>query len=167
VILRNIWNQFWALIDSDSVRPFVFLYYIPLLLWGVYAIVWADQIAFLQPILGPWLYTLWVWIPVPGTLSAMIGLALRNGGTANVEITSPLLRRDFLGLCMQASGHASMFLVLLAFEIGTISGAYWGQPVLSAFALFSYVLGTAILSLQCVRKLWRGEQLKRGRLLCQ
>lgn len=160
-MMRKILAKFWALLDSDSVRPFIFLYYIPLLLWGVYAILWADHIPFLDPILRGWLYTLWVWVPVPGTLSAMVGLALRHGDTSILDIRSPLLRRDFLGLCLQASGHASMFLVLLAFEVGTVTGAYWGQPVLSAFALSSYVMGTAILTMQCLRKLWRGEQLKK------
>jgi hypothetical protein len=63
-----------------------------------------------------------------------------------------------------------MCVLLILFEISAVSGAitYWqsegvyaGMTILIAFLLSSYMFGTAILSLQCLRKIQKGEQLKR------
>ena len=158
---HRIWLQFWNLVDSDSVRPFIWLYYIPLMLWGVYATFVADPIPMLLSAMGPMLYEVWSITPILGTGAAMLGLWLRHGGSSFIDIHPPLLRRDWLGLWLQLGGHLSMCMVLLALEVSFISEAYWGQPIISAFALSSYCIGTFLLSLQCGRKLWRGELLTR------
>src|ERR1700754_3904479 len=103
---RAIWAAFWELVDSDSVRPFIWLYYIPLLLWGIYAVGWAEPIPTLQPIIGGWIYEVWEWMPIPGTLACMVGLGIRHGGTAVSQMSAPLLFRDWLGLWLQATSHA-------------------------------------------------------------
>jgi hypothetical protein len=72
---------------------------------------------------------------------------------------------------MQATGHAVMCVLLVLFEISAVTGAldykvtqglYAGMTILCAFLLSSYMLGTALLSMQCLRKMWKGEQLGRG-----
>lgn len=153
-----------TMIDGDSVRPFIWLFYIPLMAWGFYATLVAADLQMLGSTLGPVIYSIWEFAPIPGTLSVMIGLVLRHGGSALTEISRPLLYRDWLGLWMQFGGHSSMCLVLVAYEVSTISEASWGQPVISTFALSSYALGTALLALQCLRKIIRAEQLSRSSL---
>jgi hypothetical protein len=111
--------------------------------------------------MGQTTYNAWVWMPIPATLSAMAGLALRHGGSALDEMSTPLLFRDWMGLFMQCAGHAAMFPVLLVFEITGVAGSYWGQPVISVFLISSYTIGVALLALQCGRKIWRGRQLGR------
>lgn len=156
--VRKFWTQFWALIDSDSVRNFIYFYYLPFLLWGWYGSFIAFPIALIVDVMGQFAYNLWVWTPIPATICCLVGLWLRHGGSAMEDIDHALLRRDYLGLWMQFGGHACMFFVLLVFEITGSIGAYWGQPVISLFLISSYTLGVCVLALQCLRKLWRGRQ---------
>lgn len=62
-----------------------------------------------------------------------------------------------------------MCVLLILFEISAITavldrsaeGTYAGMTLFAAFVLSSYLIGTGLLALQCLRKLWMGEQLKR------
>jgi hypothetical protein len=166
--LRNAWAEFWNLVDGDSVRPFIMLYYVPLLAFGVLAVVllpadFANVLAFL-----------WIWVQIPATSSAMVGLWLRRGGTPVVDMSNLMLFRDWCGLVMQLGGHACMSVVLLAFELvawdvarqvaatpGALAVLLWWLIVFAMFAISSYVIGCTLLSLQVARKIWRGIQLRR------
>ena len=167
--------MFWDLVDGDSVRPFVWVYYAPLLAFGVVAIaaVWLCT-ASIQPVA---LAVLWVWVQVPATLSAMVGLALRRGGTPVAQMSTLLLFRDWMGLFMQFGGHACMAVVLIAFELvagsivalgpaGIAAGALgviiWWIILFAMAAISSYVIGCTLLSLQVARKVKRGIQLRRA-----
>lgn len=166
--IRRVIDRFWALIDDDSVRPFIFLYYVPLLTFGLIAAVLLPVV---QPIV---LVALWVWVQIPATVSAMAGLALRHGGTPVDEMNTPS-RRDWLGLIMQLGGHACMAVVLLAFELvaydvaGEVATALPGPLGLlcqwmiyfAMAAISSYVIGCTLLSLQVGRKIRRAMQLRR------
>lgn len=143
---------------SDSVRNFVWLYYIFFLMWGIYGSFFAHPIGLIVEPMGQLAYNLWVWAPIPATLVSLGGLALRHGGSPADEIRGPLLRADFLGLWMQVGGHTCMFIVLLVFEVTGIIGAYWGQPVISIFLLGAYTIGVAVLAFQCMYKLYRGRR---------
>lgn len=147
-----------ALIDSDSVRPFIWLYYLPFLGWGLYGTFIAEPIALIINEMGALAYNLWVWAPIPATTVALFGLYLRHGGSAAEEINHALLRRDYLGLWMQFGGHACMGIVLMIYEVTGIAGAYWGQPVISIFLISSYLIGVMLLAAQCLRKIWRGSR---------
>jgi hypothetical protein len=171
--IRGAWAKFWELVDSDSVRPFIWLYYIPLLAFSAVAVVVAVilSLAAIQP---DTLGVLWIWVQIPATTSAMIGLSLRHGGTPVDEMSNPLLFRDWMGLFMQFGGHACMAVVLLAFELvagsvvalgptGVPGGALvWWIILFAMFAISSYVIGCALLSLQVARKIKRGRDLRRA-----
>lgn len=159
--IRGAWAKFWHLVDGDSVRPFIPLYYTPFLLWGVYGTFFASPITLIVDQMSQAAYDAWVWMPIPATTAALAGLAMRHGGAALNAMSTPLLFRDWMGLYLQLAGHACMFLVLLTFEITSISGAYWGQPVISVFLISSYTIGVLLLAMQCARKIQRGLQLGR------
>jgi hypothetical protein len=64
-----------------------------------------------------------------------------------------------------------MCVLLILFEISAVRGAldYWntqatyaGMTILVAHLLSAYMLGTALLSMQCLRKVWKGEQLRQA-----
>jgi hypothetical protein len=160
-VISHAVSRFWYLLDSESVRLFVWPYYFFLLLWGIYASIWAQPISIVEPALGHWFYNFWVWMQIPGTLSVMIGLVLRHGGKSVFEMTSPALFRDYLGLWMQFGGHSCMGFILAAYEIAAIRTAYWGQAVFSIFAIAPFVLGCAFLALQTARKLVVAEGFHR------
>lgn len=160
-VLRAAFVRFMAMVDGDSVRPFIWLYYIPLFFWGIYGTFLAEPLPIMEPVVGAGFYRVWTFLPIVATSTALAGLTLRHGGSSLASMSTPLLFRDWIGLWMQVGGHACMSLVFWSWEVGAISAAYWGQPVISVFALLPYAFGTAILALQCMRKLWRGEQLER------
>jgi hypothetical protein len=143
---------------TDSVRNFIWLYYLPFFLWGIYGSGFAYPIELIVNPMGHVVYDLWVWTPIPATVVALGGLVLRHGGSPADEITGPLLRADFLGLCMQLGGHVCMFIVLAVYEVTGIVGAYWGQPVISVFLISSYCVGVGVLAFQCGYKLRRGRR---------
>jgi hypothetical protein len=168
---RGFWAQFWELLEDDSVRRFVPVYYAPWLTWAIFATFWFPPVGIIQEAMGHTVYTLWVWITIPGTLAPMIGLVLRHGGSSFADMTKPLLLQDWMGLVMQATGHAVMCVMLVLLEYSAIVGAidymttqglYAGMTILVAFLLSSYMIGTFWLSMQCLRKLWKGEQLQRS-----
>lgn len=151
--------RFWELLDSESVRLFVWPFYAGLLCWGIYGTFFSAPIQIVYPVMGKLLYNAWVWINIPGTVSVMVGLALRHGGKPIAEMTGPMLFSDYMGLWLQLGGHMCMFFALLAYEVSAVRGVYWGYAAFSIFALAPYVLGCFFLALQTARKLWRGETL--------
>lgn len=170
---RGIWARFWELIENDSVRPFISMYYMPWLVWAVLATFWFPPVSIIETAMGHQVYVAWVWVTIPGTLAPMVGMALRHGGSPYAAIATPLLFADWMGLVMQATGHAVMCVLLVLFEYSAIvgvldymkdQGLYAGMTILVAFLLSSYMLGTGLLSAQCLRKMWKGEQLARGDL---
>lgn len=159
--VQSAWTRFWELLDSETVRLFVWPYYIELLVWGVYATVVAQPISIVEPVMGHAFYNFWVWTQIPATLFVLLGLTMRHGGKPVAEMGPVLLFRDWLGLWLQLGGHVCMGLMLAAYEYSGIRGAYWGQGAFSLFLVPAYVLGCLFLALQTGRKLWHGEQLHR------
>lgn len=143
---------------SDSVRDFIWFYYFPLFLWGWYGTFIAEPIVLVYSMMGSTVYLMWVSVPILSTTLALYGLYLRHGGSPAEQIDHKLLRRDWLGLCLQVAGHGLSFWMFLVYEVTGFIGMYWGQPVISLFALSSYTIGTFLLTLQCLYKLNLGRQ---------
>lgn len=160
--LKHAISRFWQLLDSETVRLFVWPFYFGLFCWGVYGSVWAQPLALVEDTMGHVFYDLWVWTCLAGTLTVLTGLAMRHGGKSITEMTGPMLLSDYIGLWMQVGGHICMGLVLFAFEVAAIDGSYFGEAVFSVFAIAPYTLGCAFLALQTLRKLWHGEKLHRA-----
>lgn len=140
-------------------RPFIWLYYGTLLIFGIFAVIFPQATILIQLEMGTLYTRFWVLADLCGTTLAMVGLALRRGGTTLAEMSTPLLRRGWLGLLMQLGGHTAMVPVLLIFEISAVRSPYFWWVVIAVFALAAYVMGCTLLALQCLRKLQRGRQL--------
>jgi hypothetical protein len=153
--------RFWELLDSETVRLFVWPFYFGLLAWGIYAVFWAEPPALIRDALGPPAYNVWNWCIIVGTIAVMVGLILRHGGAPIGQLTNAQADRDYLGLILQTGGHACMFFVLLAYEVAGFQGAYWGQGAFSLFAIGPYVMGCFFLTVQTFRKLRRIERFHR------
>lgn len=162
-VIRAALARFWELVDSDSVRPFIWLYYLPFLIWGFYGSLFAYPIDLISDVMDGWMYDLWVWMPIPATTAAMLGLWLRKGDVPVEDINATFLRQDWLGLRLQFGGHACMFAVLLVYEVTAIAAMKWGDPTISVFLISSYTIGCFLLALQCLRKMVRGWQLRESR----
>lgn len=161
-------SRFWSLIQSDSVRPFISLFYAPWLMWALLAAFVFPPVQIIQEQMGHGVYVAWVWISIPGTLAPIIGLQMRHGGASIEEMNSPLLFRDWMGLFLQWGGHSCMCVLLILFEVSATLAAlnysgpnnYAGVTIFAAFLLSAYMFGTALLAVQCLRKIWRGEELR-------
>lgn len=162
-MLRRFVDKTLWLIDSDSVRPFIWFYYAPLLLFGIYG-AWLMPSTAVQDVMGHTFAEVWIWVQIPATLACLIGLWMRHGDQCIEEMgTAPLLK-DWLGLWLQLGGHICMNQVLFAYEFAIFSlygTPYWHVAAYGAFAISSYVIGTAILAAQCAHKIVKGRQLRK------
>jgi hypothetical protein len=140
----------WNAVHSDKVRPFIWVYYIPLLLWGMYGTFFAGPATYVGPVMGRGMYDVWIWLHLVGPVVVMFGLAVED--SADDEHLAQI------GVVLQASGHAGMFWVLLIYEISALAATYWGQGTYSIFALAPYVAGCLLLTVQCVVKFLGGER---------
>lgn len=137
--LKQWWRAFWRLLDSESVIPFVWIYYIALLGWGVFATVTSQSDSFVAHGMGVF-YWPWVVVQIPATLSVMAGLVWPRCSPSLVQMT------DRPDLWLQCAGHSCMFFVLLGYEV-----VEWPQKDFSLFAIAPYVLGCFFLMLMTGR----------------
>jgi hypothetical protein len=131
--------MFVGMLDSETVKLFVWPYYLTLFAWGIYGSFFAAPPTIVLPAMGRIVYNLWVWQHMTGTSLVMIGLLWPN---------------KYIGLWLQLGGNFTMFLVLLAYEVSGIYESWWGQGTYSLFAIAPYVLGCLFLAMTCVRKLY-------------
>lgn len=157
--LRRAWFRIRQWLNSDSVIPFVWVYYIWLFTFGILATVIFDPTGVVDRQLGRATYHGWVATCVMGTASVMLGLILRHGSTSVDSMTGRQLFSDWFGLWMQWGGHAGMFLVLLAFEIAGLSDPNQRLDPFVLFAIAPYVQGCFILWLTTSMKLTKAARL--------
>jgi hypothetical protein len=162
-------RSFWRLVDDNGVPPlWVVAYYTPLLVFAVGAVIFLPR-HLDNPLVGDLPILGWVGVQLVAIPAAIGGLLLRLDAPV-AEMTSWQLRRDLFGLCLQAGGHACMCVMLIEFERALVKFMQSGVPPVttliwwllgfSVAAISSYVFGTALLTLQCVRKVIKGMQLK-------
>lgn len=156
-VRRPLKSRLLSLLASDSVRNLIWVYYLCFIAWGIQGSFFAYPIALISEPMGQTVYNIWVWSPLIAAPIALIGLAIRHGGSTADDIKGPLLRADFLGLWMQVGGHAWMFMVI-AIYIGTaFYGAQPGQPLIGAINFIAYLIGVGFLAAQCLYKIRRGS----------
>jgi hypothetical protein len=147
---------------SDSVGPFVWLYYIPLWVWSI-----VNTILFLptyiQPVMGETVYIAWNALMISGTSLVMCGLIfekrINQGKRAHLTSLGDVL--GYLGIHQQAAGHMCMFFVLLAYELAGIQLVHWGEPAnFSIIVICPYVIGCLLLAVQALTKLVATEAFR-------
>jgi hypothetical protein len=159
---------------SQSVRPYIWLYYLPLWLWGLYVALFAAPVTYVQPVMGSWVYGVWAWMHLIAPSVVMFALHLEHKAefddTSDVLIIEDLrLHLDALSrvsIRMQTGGHASMFFVLLAYEISATYEAAWGlgacgPDIYSIFVIAPYVFGCLLLTVQGSAKIVVAERAVR------
>lgn len=140
------------LMRTDKVRPFVWVYYVPLMIWGLYGTFFAAPPTYVRPAMGGFIYNAWVWLHVVGTLMVMGGLLLES----RAKTRAPSELRDNMGrtsIHMQTGGHGIMFLVLLAYEVSAINMTVWGEGNYTIFVISPYVVGCLLLMSQGIFKI--------------
>lgn len=154
-------KKFWALLDSESVRLFVWPYYLALLGYGFWAVCHKWPYNVVEPVMGPEIYHAWASMHIPGTLFVLIGLLIRYHRYSISKMGKFLLFLDYLGLHMQRGGHACMAIILGMFETSMIIG-YTNGIIIQTYVMFlvaPYVLGCVFLTAQVHRKIVLGERL--------
>lgn len=160
-------------LDNDSVRQWVPPYCAIWLTWGILAVFWLPPVDLIEDGMGHIAYEAWLWISIFANLGPIVGLWMREGGETVEHImnmTTPFLLKDWMGLSFQAGGHAIASLMLLQFQIAAWIGvsnytgpnAYAGLTVFAACMLLPWTFGSALLSAQCCRKIQKALQLEGG-----
>lgn len=155
-------------LETDSVRKWVPPYCTIWLTWAVLATIVFPPVPIIVEQMTTGAYWAWVWIAIPANVFPMIGLWMRHGGSAVQDMSDRLLFRDWMGLILQATGHAVCFVLMLMFQIAAWMAVwnydgpqpYAGLTIFCAAMLLAWTGGTAILCAQCVRKIQRGVQIE-------
>lgn len=160
VILRAVY--------TEQVRPFVWLYYIPLWLWGLFGTLYAAPPTYVKPIMGQMVYNFWIWLCLLGTTVVMFGMRLEDKAKVNAAECEPVVLGDLVvlrdklsrtSIRLQTGGHAAMFCVLLASEVSAIASLPWnGGVTFSIFVILPYVIGCLLLTVQGVAKIVMAEK---------
>lgn len=156
-------------LDNDSVRQWVPPYCSAWLLWALLATILFPPVATISEAMGESSYYLWVWLSIPANMFPIIGLWMRHGGSAIVDMSNRLLFRDWMGLVFQVAGHAVCFILMVLFQVSawvaafnyTGPSAYAGMTIFAAMMLLPWTFGTLLLCAQCVRKIQRGQEIER------
>lgn len=157
--LRRVWVKVRQWLNTDSVIPFVWVFYLWLLAFGIIAIGWLQPSGAVERQLGHTTFNAWTIMCIVGTSSVMAGLILRHGSTPLEDMTGRQLFNDWLGLWMQWGGHAAMFLVLLIFELAGLSDPQQLSDPFVLFVIAPYVQGCALLWLITSMKLLKAARL--------
>lgn len=162
-IVGKIKAVLWKAVFTEQVRPFVWLYYIPLWLWGCFGTLFAAPATFVKPVMGLMVYDFWVWLCWLGTTVVMCGLYLEDKAKARNTEDDALVRGDLVvlpdklsrtSISLQTSGHSAMFFVLLAFEVSAVAKIPWEDGnTFSIFVTSPYVVGCALLTAQGMAKI--------------
>lgn len=155
---RRVRDRVWNWVVDDSVRGFLWVFYLGFLIWGLWGSFWAYPINLISDPMGDTVYDAWVWMPLLAIPTALTGLVLRHGGSPAKEIHGGLLRRDFLGLWMQVGGHACQAITLGVYIGAGIYAADEHQPIISVFVFVPYLACVIILITQCLYKIRLGKQ---------
>jgi hypothetical protein len=151
-IAAKVKAALWKVITTDQVRPFVWVYYIALWIWGVYGTFFAAPATYVLPVMGQLVYDAWVWLQIIATSIVMCGLI--------IEDTAKSIRLIRHGIHLQTGGHGCMFFVLLGYEVSAIRVTAWGEGTYSIFVISPYVVGCLLLTLQGIVKIVAAEQIE-------
>lgn len=157
-------------LDNDSVRAWVPPYCAAWLTWAVIALIVFPPISTISETMGVPGYYVWVAISIPANAAPIVGLWMRHGGSAVVDMSNRLLFRDWMGLILQGTGHLVCHVLMLMFQISAWTAAwtyngpaqYAGMTIFAASMLLPWTAGTLLLSAQCVRKFQRGLEIERA-----
>jgi hypothetical protein len=145
-LLAVVKATLWKVIRSKEVRPFVWVYYIPLFTWGIIGTFFAGPVTYVLPVMGPAAYDAWIWLHLVGTVTVMAGMLAEDKGGRLGRVALPL----------QAGGHACMFWVLLSYEVSASAVAFWRDAAHSSLVTYSifvivpYVGGCLLLTAQSI-----------------
>ena len=125
------------MLKSNSVRLYVWPYYIAITLWGIYGTFYAAPNATVAPVMGPTIYNAWIWLCIAAPLATMIGMLAPGHG-----------KQRYLGEGMQLGGNIGVGFVLTAFEYSALAGTPWGRGSFIVFVIPPYILGCTFLALR-------------------
>lgn len=155
---RRVRDRLRALMRSDSVRNFIWVWYFWFFVSASDGTFRAYPIKLIAEPMGQGVYDAWVWSPLLATPLALGGLAMRHGGSTAEDITGPLPRLDYLGLYMQVAGHSWMAIVLAVYAGTGFYGVDPGQPIPSVWWSCAFFMGATFLAAQCLYKARLGKR---------
>lgn len=150
-MVHRLKTTLWRALRTDKVRPFVWLYYIALFVWGVYGTFFSAPATYVLPVMGNIVYDGWTWLHIIATSVVMCGLWIEDKARS--------LRLIRAAVHLQTGGHGCMFFVLLSYEASAVDATAWGEGTYSIFLVSPYVVGCLLLAAQGVVKIVAPEQI--------
>lgn len=141
---RALWMKFRQALKKDTVRLYVWPYYIATLAWGIYGTFFAAPNTVVGPVMGQTVYNAWVWTCIWAPSFVMLGMVLPKLAGCCMSRS----KARWLGECMQLGGNLGVGFVLAALEYTLIVGITWGTGSPLMFFTVPYVLGCIFLALR-------------------
>lgn len=146
------------LLFSDKVRPFVWIYYVALFVWGLIGVTFTVPITYVLPVMGDSMYHAWIWLHLIGTSMVMSAMRIEDKVRLRPE-SSKRNRLWRIAIQIQTAGHACMFFVLSAYELSAVYLLQNGVATYGIVLVLPYVCGCFLLVIQGLAKSITGRML--------
>jgi hypothetical protein len=141
---RRLLNQFWAVLESESVNSFQAMYYAIFCMAGLYGVFIANGSPplTLVGVMSHISIQLWYWLNIIGPAMGLLGMAVKR-----TQFSYP-------GVWAMAGGNIMFGMSLLAYMIATFQVESWGRGMYGAFPLATAsFVSTFFLVIRDVRRI--------------
>ena len=142
---RSLVDRFWSAVDSESVSPFQWLFYMAFGIGGLYDLVMRVPAAHADPHMSSVVYHMWLWLNVLAPPVALIGKGLRGNWT-------------YVGMWMQLTGDVGVTGALMGYLAGEFAVIGLGEGNYSISMALAAIMATGMLALRDVRRLIQVER---------
>lgn len=140
-VLRQRWERFWFLVDSESILVNQMLFYVFISLGGLYNIAAADvPVQVMEWSTSGGFYSFWLWMCFLGPLATIIGKACKHTWA-------------YAGLWLQLAGDTATWLIFVTYVTATVDSAFWGKGLFAGFLVLACLMGTPIFIARDIRRL--------------
>lgn len=136
-------RHFWAVLDSESVRPFQAVVYFYFGLGGIYLLVAPGPRSAVLDQMGPLAHQAWSVLMLVAPLVVLIGHWLPN---------------RWSGLIIELSGDVCILLLLLTFAVAMVQSS-WGKGVFTLWTTLALATCVVMIILRNARQLRQIERI--------
>lgn len=143
---RSLVDRFWSAVDSESVSPFQWLFYMAFGIGGLYDLVMRVPPAHVDPhAMAMPSYHMWLWLNALAPPIALVGKGLHGNWT-------------YVGMWMQLTGDVGVTGALASYLAGEFAVIGLGEGNYSVSMSIAATMATGMLTLRDVRRLVQVER---------
>ena len=143
---RHLVDRFWDAVDSESVSPFQWLFFLAFGIGGLYDLIMNVPPLHVDPHAASMpSYHMWLWLNALAPPIALIGKGLRGSWT-------------YVGMWLQLTGDVGVTGALLSYLAGEFAVIGLSEGNYSLSMAIAAIMATGMLALRDIRRLVQVEQ---------